>query len=109
MDGSVLPGEMIGNYNRWGDAEKCAQVELSLPGAAQKLFSYKGKARQLATDLRTVAGPPVVIGLKYQILRQFRQVNRDQFNATRLRERKQVPEESTVEFFYDMLDLCWKS
>jgi hypothetical protein len=35
-------------------------------------------------------------------------VNRDQFNETRLRERKQGPEESTVEFFYDVLDLCGK-
>ncbi len=97
--------EKIGNYNRWGDAEKRAHVELSLTGAAQKWFSYKGKARQLATDWETAAGPPVIIGLKDQILRQFTPVNRDQFNETRLRERKQGPEESMVEFFYDVLDL----
>jgi hypothetical protein len=83
-------------------------VELSLTGAAQKWFSYKGKAAQLAADWETAAGPPVVIGLKDQILRQFTPVNRDQFNETRLRERKQGPEESTVEFFYDVLDLCGK-
>ena len=100
--------EKIGNYNRWGDAEKRAHVELSLTGAAQKWFSYKGKAGQLATDWGTAAGPPVVIGLKDQILRQFTPANRDQYNETRLRERKQGPEESTVEFFYDVLDLCGK-
>jgi hypothetical protein len=100
--------EKIGNYNRWGEAEKRAHVELSLTGAAQKWFSYKGKAGQLAADWGTAAGPPVVIGVKDQILRQFTPVNRDQFNETRLRERKQGPEESTVEFFYDVLDLCGK-
>ena len=100
--------EKIGTYNRWGDAEKRAHVELSLTGAAQKWFSYKGKAAQLAADWGTAAGPPVVIGLKDQILQQFTPVNRDQFNETRLRERKQGPEESTVEFFYDVLDLCGK-
>ena len=47
--------------------------------------------------------------LKDQILRQFTLVNRDQFNETRLRERKQGPEESTVECFYDVLDLCGKA
>jgi hypothetical protein len=83
----------IGNYNRWGDAEKRAHVELSFTGAAQKWFSYIGKARQLATDLGTVAGPPVVIVLKDQIFWQFRPVNRDQFSDPRLRERKQVLEE----------------
>jgi hypothetical protein len=49
-----------------------------------------------------------VVGLKDQILRQFNPVNRDQFNETRLRERKQGSEESTVKFFYDVLDLCGK-
>jgi hypothetical protein len=54
-------------------------------------------------DWGTAAGPPVVIGLKDQILQKFTPVNRDQFNKTRLRERKQGPEESTVEFIYDVL------
>ena len=93
---------------RYENAEKHAHVELSLTGAAQKWFSYKGKAGQLAADWGTAAGPPVVIGVKDQILRQFTPVNRDQFNETRLRERKQGLEESTVEFFYDLLDLCGK-
>jgi hypothetical protein len=35
-------------------------------------------------------------------------VNQDQFNERRLKERKQEPEESTIEFIYDMLDLCRK-
>jgi hypothetical protein len=56
--------EKIGNYNRWGYAEKRAHIELSLTGAAQKWFSYKRKAGQLAADLGTAAGPHVVIGLK---------------------------------------------
>ena len=71
--------EKIGTYNRWKDAEKRAHVELSLTGVAQKWFSYKGEAAQLAADWGTAAGPPVVIGLKGQILRQFTPVNRDQF------------------------------
>jgi hypothetical protein len=56
--------EKIGNYDRWGDVEKRAHVELSLTGAAQKWFSYKGKAGQLATDWGTAAGPPVVTGTR---------------------------------------------
>jgi hypothetical protein len=95
--------EKIGNYNRWVDAEKRAYVVHSLTGAAQKWSSYKGKSGQLAMDWGTAAGPPVVIGLKDQILQKFTPVNRDQFNKTRLRERKQGPEESTVEFIYDVL------
>ena len=83
-------------------------VELSLTGEAHKWFNYKGKAGQLSTDWGTTAGPPVVVGLQDQILRQFTQVNRDQFNETRLRELKQGLKESTVEFFYDILDLCGK-
>ena len=42
--------EKIGTFNRWGDAEKRTHVELSLTEAAQKWFSYKGKAAQLAAD-----------------------------------------------------------
>ena len=48
--------EKIGHYNRRGDAEKRAHVELSLTGAAQKWFNYKGKEGQLATDWGTAAG-----------------------------------------------------
>ena len=74
-----------------GDAEKRARAKLLLTGAAQKWFNYKGKAGQLATDWGTAVGPPVVVRLKDQILGQFTPFNRDRFNETQLRERKQKP------------------
>ena len=72
------------------------------------MVQLQGESGTTRNGLGTAAGPPVVVGLKDQILGQFTPVNRYQFIETRLRERKQGPEESTVEFFYDVLDLCGK-
>ncbi|KZS00136.1 Uncharacterized protein APZ42_003697, partial [Daphnia magna] len=52
------------------------------------------------------AGPPIVPGVKTQLLEQFKPVNQNPFNEAKLRERKQGIEESTIEYFYDILDLC---
>ncbi|KZS10098.1 Uncharacterized protein APZ42_025516, partial [Daphnia magna] len=50
--------------------------------------------------------PPIVPGVKTQLLEQFKTVNQNRFNEAKLRERKQGIEESTIEYFYDILDLC---
>ncbi|KZR96358.1 Uncharacterized protein APZ42_009346, partial [Daphnia magna] len=81
--------ERIGRYNRWGDDELRDHVELSLSGAAQKCYSYKEAAGQLAAELEDVAGPPIVPGVKTQLLEQFKPVNQNRFNEAKLRERKQ--------------------
>ncbi|KZS03803.1 Uncharacterized protein APZ42_033383 [Daphnia magna] len=82
------------------------QVELSLSGAAQKWYSYKEAAGQLADEWEDGAEPPIVPGVKTQLLEQFKPVNQNRFNEAKLRERKQGIEESTIEYFYDILDLC---
>ncbi|KZR96541.1 Uncharacterized protein APZ42_009062, partial [Daphnia magna] len=96
----------IGRYNRWGDEELRDHVELSLSGAAQKWYSCKEAAGQLAAEWEDVAGPLIVPGVKTQLLEQFKPVNQNRFNEAKLRERKQGIEESTIEYFYDILDLC---
>ncbi|KZR98443.1 Uncharacterized protein APZ42_006140, partial [Daphnia magna] len=40
------------------------------------------------------------------LLEQLKPVNLNRFNEAKLRERKQGIEESTIEYFYDILDLC---
>ncbi|KAK4013273.1 hypothetical protein OUZ56_025507 [Daphnia magna] len=77
--------EKVGRYNRWGENELRDHIELSLEGAA---------------------GAPVVAGVKSALLTQFTPVNYVQHNEVKLRGRKQGSEESTLEYYYDVLDLC---
>ena len=53
-----------------------------------------------------VQGPPVVRGIKSTLLTQFTPVNYVRHNEAKLRARKQGIEESTLEYYYDVLDLC---
>ncbi|KAK4025075.1 hypothetical protein OUZ56_010578 [Daphnia magna] len=76
--------ERIGRYNRWGDEELRDHVELSLSGAAQKWYSYKEAAGQLAAQWEDVAGPPIVPGVKTQLLEQFKPVNLNRSNEAKL-------------------------
>jgi hypothetical protein len=46
---------------------------MSLSGAAIKFFTSKDAAGQLANEWQDQAGPPVIPGVKSQILTQFRQ------------------------------------
>ncbi|EFX67291.1 hypothetical protein DAPPUDRAFT_261874 [Daphnia pulex] len=71
---------------------------MSLSGAALKWFTYKDAAGQLANEWQDQAGPPAIPGMKTQILGQFR--------PEKLRARKQGAEETTREYYYDVLDLC---
>ncbi|KZS10243.1 Uncharacterized protein APZ42_025350 [Daphnia magna] len=98
--------ERIGRYNRWGDDGLHDHVELSLSGAAQKWYSYKEAAGQLTAEWVDDAGPPIVPGVKTQLLEQFKPVKQNRFNEAKLRERKQGIEESTIEYFYEILDSC---
>ncbi|KAK4013981.1 hypothetical protein OUZ56_026529 [Daphnia magna] len=61
---------------------------------------------QLATEWQDAAGPPTEQGVKTQLLEQFRPVNQNRFNETKLIDRKQKIEDSTIDYFYDILDLC---
>ncbi|KAK4006517.1 hypothetical protein OUZ56_011671 [Daphnia magna] len=78
-------------------------VEQTLSGAAQKWYIYKEAAGQLAAEWEDDAGSPIVPGVKTQL---FKPVNQNRFNEAKLRERKQGIEKSTIEYFYDILDLC---
>jgi hypothetical protein len=98
--------ERIGRYNRWGDHALRDHVEMSLSGAALKWFTCKDAAGQLANEWQDQAGPPAIPEMKTQILGQFRPVNQDDYNEEKLRARKQGAEETTREFYYDVLDLC---
>ncbi|KAK4006946.1 hypothetical protein OUZ56_012100 [Daphnia magna] len=74
-------------------------------------FRCRGQRRseaagQLAAEWEDVTGPPIVPGVKTQLLEQFKPVNQNRFNEANLRERKQGIDESTIEYFYDILDLC---
>ncbi|KAK4013671.1 hypothetical protein OUZ56_026223 [Daphnia magna] len=64
--------ERIGRYNRWGDDELRDHVELSLSGAAQKWYSYKEAVGQLVAKWENGVGPPIVPGVKTQLLEQFK-------------------------------------
>ncbi|KZS19597.1 Uncharacterized protein APZ42_013914 [Daphnia magna] len=89
-----------------GDNELRDHVELSFSGAALKWYTYKEAVGQLSGEWRDQGGLPVVPGVRAQILAQFTLVNRMQFNEAKLRERKQGMEERTIEYYYDVLDLC---
>ncbi|KAK4006346.1 hypothetical protein OUZ56_011500 [Daphnia magna] len=53
-----------------------------------------------------VQWPPVVRGVKSTLLTQFTPINYVQHNEAKLLARKQGIEESTLEYYYDVLDLC---
>ncbi|KAK4028401.1 hypothetical protein OUZ56_017681 [Daphnia magna] len=77
--GDIIDGEM---------EELRDHVELSPSGAAQKWYSYKEAAGQLAAEWEDVAGPPIAYQeLKTQLLEQFKPVNQNRFNEAKLRER----------------------
>ena len=89
-----------------GDNELRDNVELSFSGAALKWYTYKEAAGQLSAEWRDQGGPPIVPGVRTQILAQLTPVNQMQFNEAKLRDRKQGIEERTIEYYYDVLDLC---
>ncbi|KAI9555913.1 hypothetical protein GHT06_018441 [Daphnia sinensis] len=81
-------------------------IELSLEGAAGKWYACMEGISNLPTTWSDAQGPPVVIGVKSALLTQFTPVNYAQHNEAKLRGRKQGIEESTLEYYYDVLDLC---
>ncbi|KAK4024371.1 hypothetical protein OUZ56_009793 [Daphnia magna] len=81
-------------------------IELSLEGAAGKWYACMEAAGNLPNAWSDVQGPPVVRGVKSTLWTQFTPVNYVQHNEAKLRARKQGIEESTLEYYYDVLDLC---
>ncbi|KAK4027288.1 hypothetical protein OUZ56_016299 [Daphnia magna] len=98
--------EKVGRYNRWGENELRDHIELSLEGAAGKWYACMEATGNLPNAWSDVQGPPMVRGVKSTLLTQFTPVNYVQHNEVKLRARKQGIEESTLEYYYDVLDLC---
>ncbi|KAK4003766.1 hypothetical protein OUZ56_005521 [Daphnia magna] len=98
--------EKVGRYNRWGENELRDHIELSLEGAAGKWYACMEASGNLPAAWSDAQGPPVVAGVKSALLTQFTPVNYVQHNEVKLRGRKQGIEESTLEYYYDVLDLC---
>ncbi|KAK4037819.1 hypothetical protein OUZ56_029847 [Daphnia magna] len=98
--------EKVGRYNRWGENELRDHIELSLERAAGKWYACMEATDNLPNAWSDVQGPPVVRGVKSTLLTQFTPVNYVQHNEAKLRERKPGIEESTLEYYYDVLDLC---
>jgi hypothetical protein len=98
--------EKVGRYNRWGENELRDHIELSLEGAAGKWYACMEATGNLPNAWSDVQGPPVVRGIKSTLLTQFTPVNYVRHNEAKLRARKQGIEESTLEYYYDVLDLC---
>ncbi|KAK4007644.1 hypothetical protein OUZ56_012798 [Daphnia magna] len=98
--------EKVGRYNRWGENELRDHIELSLEGAAGKWYACIEATGNLPNAWSDVQGPQVVRGVKSTLLTQFTLLNYVQHNEAKLRARKQGIEESTLEYYYDVLDLC---
>ncbi|KAK4006385.1 hypothetical protein OUZ56_011538 [Daphnia magna] len=98
--------DVVGRYNRWGKNELRDHIELSLEGAAGRWYACMEGAGNLPNAWSDVQGPPVVRGVKSTLLTQFTPVNYVQHNEAKLRARKQGIDESTLEYYYDVLDLC---
>ncbi|KZS06561.1 Uncharacterized protein APZ42_029944 [Daphnia magna] len=87
----------------WTDS---STPKLESPWAEQKWYSYKEATGQLATEWQDAAGPSIELRVRTQVLEQFKLVNQNRFNKTKLRDGKQGIKDFTVEYFYDILDLC---
>ncbi|KZS05440.1 Uncharacterized protein APZ42_031354 [Daphnia magna] len=81
-------------------------IELSLEGAAGKWYACIEASGNLPAAWSDAQGPPVVAGVKSALFAQFTPVNYVQHNEVKLHGRKQGIEESTLEYYYDVLDLC---
>lgn len=95
--------EKVGRYNRWSENELRDHIELSLEGAAGKWYACMKATGNLPNAWSDVQGPPVVRGIKSTL---FTPVNYVRHNEAKLRARKQGIKESTLEYYYDVLDLC---
>ncbi|KAK4025160.1 hypothetical protein OUZ56_010660 [Daphnia magna] len=93
--------EKVGGYSRWGETELKDHIELSLEGTAGKWYACMEVAGSLPNTWSEVQRPQVVRGVKSTLLTQFTPVYK-----AKLRARKQGIEESTMEYYYDVLDLC---
>ncbi|KZR95466.1 Uncharacterized protein APZ42_010812, partial [Daphnia magna] len=51
---------------------------------------------------------PAVPGLRTRFLTEFQSQHYSRYQEARLRQRKQGIEESGIEYFYDVIDLCRK-
>ncbi|KAK4009680.1 hypothetical protein OUZ56_018826 [Daphnia magna] len=98
--------EKVGRYNRWGENELRDHIELSLEGTEGKWYACIEASGNLPAAWSDAQGLPVVAGVKPALLTQFTPVNYVQHNEVKLRGRKQGIEESTLEYYYDVLDLC---
>ncbi|KAK4017290.1 hypothetical protein OUZ56_032237 [Daphnia magna] len=98
--------EKVGRYKRLGENELRDHIEMSLEGAAGKWYACMEASGNLPAAWSDAQGPPMVAGVKSALLTQSTPENYVQHNEVKLRGRKQGIQESTLEYYYDMLDLC---
>ena len=104
--------EATGAYNQWGDTELRANFNMYLDGTARKWYlcaTLPSKWRDV--PFQAGAGPngadiQAETGLRTVFLKEFQQQNYKLFQETRLRNRIQGIEESTTNYYYDVIDLC---
>ncbi|KZS07216.1 Uncharacterized protein APZ42_029109 [Daphnia magna] len=105
--------ESTAQYNRWGPNEKLENFGMHLDGAARKWFLCLGAVADWQDTPAVVASPgvaavPAVPGLRTRFLTEFQAQHYSRYQEARLRQRKQGIEESGIEYFYDVIDLCRK-
>lgn len=98
-------------YNRWGAEEKRENFGMHLDGTARKLFLCAGAPTVWEDIPAVVAAPgiaavPVVVGLRTKFLREFQPQHYSRYQEAKLRQRKQAINETGIEYFYDIIDLC---
>ncbi|KAK4012403.1 hypothetical protein OUZ56_021502 [Daphnia magna] len=84
---------------------------MHLDGAARKWFLCLGAVADWQDTPAVVAAPgvaavPAVPGLRTRFLAEFQAQHYSRYQEARLRQRKQGIEESGIEYFYDVIDLC---
>ena len=109
--------ETTGTYNGWQPNDLAANMGMYLDGAARKWYlCTKPTLPTDWTDTPAVAGnanavPPIVAanaiaGLKTRFLQEFRHENHSLFQEAKLRNRVQGIDETTSNYYYDVLDMC---
>ena len=104
--------ESVARYNGWNQQDQHDNLEMYLKGSAEKWYNCLSPATTAWEDTTadvTVNGVLRTVTTrqdKSRLLEAFKKGNYEQFQEGKLRNRKQLPNESATEYYYDVVSLC---
>lgn len=96
--------ESVSRFNRWENADLHANFGMYLEGTARLWF--RNTAVPVHWESQVGANREEIRGLRAVFLEEFQQESYGRWKEAKLRNRKQQPGESGVDFYYSVIDLC---